>query len=319
MSGILFDYTPGRIDARFRHGSDFDYIVLRMRMSHAAATTAPCDDEFHVGKPVARVAPRIDCSVYMTSVFCPFADFIRFLEAIAVQVQECTFEWDAEGDDGRMRWQRRRVDAEGFLTVSWRGSYGGRRQEFSHRMMLDTRQTVRMLYTAFRRFVESHEYDPLRYEELTAGEAFGLILADATVEDFAAALIALDRESAERVIDRACAVVSERTCTSKAPRFRLTLDELQRAAQVGEREANTERRLDPQWDHWESEQRRAEVQTRIFPSSISGWFGSELRALRSALVEQWLASPAPLRRRGPAWNGSGATAASPVPKTGGSD
>jgi hypothetical protein len=97
MSGTVIDYQPGRIDARFHHGGDFDYIVLRVRMSDAAVTTAPCDDEFRVGKPFARVAPRIDSSVYMTSVFCRFADFIRFLEAIAIQVQECAFEWDADG------------------------------------------------------------------------------------------------------------------------------------------------------------------------------------------------------------------------------
>jgi len=97
MAVNFFDYTPGRIEARFSHGSDFDYVRLRLRMRSAAVTTTPCDGRLRIGRPVDYPAPRAHLSVYMTSVFCPFADFIRFLEAIAIQVQECGFEWDPEG------------------------------------------------------------------------------------------------------------------------------------------------------------------------------------------------------------------------------
>ena len=166
MAGTIFDYKPGRINARFRHGSGFDTIVLRIRMSGATVITTPCDDQFQKGNPVNHVADRQDFSVYMTSVWCPFADFIRFLEAIVIQVRECSFDWDAEGPDGGMKWERRFINENGFLTIEWHS----RHSKFEHRMMLDTRQTVKTLYTTFRRFVESPEYDYLRYEEHTFGE-----------------------------------------------------------------------------------------------------------------------------------------------------
>ena len=81
-------------------------------------------------------------------------------------MRECSFGGDAEGPDGGMKWERRFINENGFLAVTWYSHYA----KFEHRMMLDTRQAVRMLYTAFRRFVESPEYDYLRYEEHTYGE-----------------------------------------------------------------------------------------------------------------------------------------------------
>lgn len=80
MSGTVIDYQPGRIDARFHHGGDFDYIVLRVRMSDAAVTTAPCDDEFRVG-----------------NVFDPFWDLVDWLDAIADDRLPASIKIDEEG------------------------------------------------------------------------------------------------------------------------------------------------------------------------------------------------------------------------------
>ncbi len=89
MSGTFFKYTPGRIDARFSHAPEFDYINLRIKMHGAVVKTTDCDDQFRAEKSVESADPCLKFTVYMTSVFCPFKDFIRFLEAMAIQVQDC--------------------------------------------------------------------------------------------------------------------------------------------------------------------------------------------------------------------------------------
>ena len=283
MSGIFFNYQPGRISARFQHGSGFDTIVLRIRMNGAIVTTTPCDDQFPKGNPVNHVARAKDFSVNMTSVWCPFADFIRFLEAIVIQVKECSFDWDAEGPSGKMMWERRFVNENGFLTVEWYS----RSAKFKYRMMLDTKQTVRMLYTAFRRFIESPEYDPIRYEELKAGEAFRLVLTkdtESNIENLVEKLVELDVRSAERLIFSLCQIIHQRMCDK--PWVRYSLQHyvlLSKEAIVEEREWNTW--LPADWDIKDKVQRRTEIIEGVFNVGPPNWYGANLRLLRSPLIE----------------------------------
>ena len=44
MGGVIFDYTPGRMDARFRHAAMSGMIVLRIRMNEAFVTMTQSDD-----------------------------------------------------------------------------------------------------------------------------------------------------------------------------------------------------------------------------------------------------------------------------------
>ena len=138
MSGIFFDYEPGRIHARFSHRGKSDDINLEIRMDGDVTTTTDCDDEWHLAEPENWQKDGTEFTVYMSSVFCPFPDFIRFLEAISIEVQECGFRWMAEGPDGAIQWTRRAIQDTGFLTVEWSSE-----DSFSHRMMLNTRQAVR--------------------------------------------------------------------------------------------------------------------------------------------------------------------------------
>jgi hypothetical protein len=63
-------------------------------------------------------------------------------------------------------------------------------------MMLNTRQAVRMLYSAYRRFVESPGYDPIRYEKMQAGEAFSLVLDDRSIDTLAEVVVNFDAQRA---------------------------------------------------------------------------------------------------------------------------
>ena len=289
MSGTFFKYTPGRIDARFSHAAEFDYINLRIKMHGAVVNTMDCDDKFRVGNSVNHADPSLKFTVYMSSVFCPFKDFIRFLEAIAIQVQECSFEWDPEGPSAKMEWSRRFPYESGFLTVSWHGPKGWRNQQFSHRMMLSTRQTVSMFYTAFRRFVESPDYEPTRYEQMTTGEAFALMLADSTLEKLAETLAEMNKDSAEKLLIVMRDDLAQHAITGRHLRRSLGYY-LQEASKFkDDLQAEISNGVHKDWNEFDKLQRITDIFEQVYPYSFSGcWSGTNLRTLRSPLIEAYL-------------------------------
>lgn len=290
MTRILFEYEAGFIDASFSHVSEFDYIKLDIRMNGDITTTTECNIEGHWAEPEAHQKENVEFTVYMSSVFCPFKDFIRFLEAITLDVQECAFRWDAEGPDGEMRWERRYLEDTGFLTVDW---YSNKTQ-FSHRMMLNTRQAVRMLYTAFRSFVDSSDYDPFRYENLSYGDAFTLVMSNSSLDDLSDKLVQLDANAAEAVIQKLHGSVQERYTKEEKLSFPVEYF-LERTDGIPP-SSEQDSMIRPEWDSWNLKQRRANLDT-IFDWGYLSCFGANLRQLQSPLVESWLALPEPLPRR----------------------
>ncbi len=288
VSGTFLDHIPGHLEARFKHDAEFDYIRLDLRVTGETAITIDADDFGRMSSPVEHVSDIVECSVYMSSAFCPFADFIRFLEAIAIEVQECGFEWDPEGPSARMHWERRSLRDAGVLTIDWQSSKGS----FSHRMLLNTRQAVRSLYASFRSFVESDQYDPLRYEELTIGEAIWLVMSNGSLDELGDALARLDSEKTITVIDRIREVIEART--RGGAKLCFPIDHFLETS--GKSVSSSE---DPwvgkQWDQTDYQQRIAELK-KLFESAGMGWNGANLRILRSSAIENWLAMPEPAPR-----------------------
>jgi hypothetical protein len=127
-----------------------------------------------------------------SGIFCPFIRFIRWLEAVAIGVQECAFGWDAEGRGyGNLKWQENyggqglRV---GLLTVDW--------EPIEHRIALDRVQVVGEFYRKFRSFVESENYEPFSYEDMKVAEAVELILENCTLDEFATELASRSADDA---------------------------------------------------------------------------------------------------------------------------
>lgn len=295
MVGTFFDYTPGRIDARFRHAAMSGMIVLRIRMSEAFVTTTESDENWNLGESVNHYQRSVDESMFIWATFCPFRDYIRFLEAVALQVQECAFEWDAEGPEGRFEWRRRFIDDTGFLTINWDGWFRGGSRKFSHRMMLNTRQMVRMLYTAFRRFVESPEYQPMRYEKMTIAETFSAVLKDATLDDLVNVLVTCDPARAESLLYAMRGAVSECVHDGRQVSYPLQhyIDKSVETVELDEFNAW----VDKEWGTWSKEQRANYLRDTLFTwRDLVYWDGGNLRELRSKLVEDWLASPEPPRK-----------------------
>jgi hypothetical protein len=285
MTGTFFNYEPGHIDAKFFHSGNYDAIDLKIRMYGDVTTTTELNEDGSLDRPIDHKKDSVEFSVTMTSVFCPFGDFLRFLEAIATEVQNCGFGWDAEGPDFEMQWTRRGFDGTGFLTVSLTGN-----EPFSYRMMLDTKQTVKALYGAFRSFVESQEYDPLRYEELQFGTAFALVISDASTLELAEKLAALSAEDAEHVIERIRNVVAARrekgpqTCFSIEHYF---LDSVP-WNYPNDEGITADPWIVPEWSSLSATQRINVLQDQ-FASTENSWYGRNLRELRSQRIEQWIA------------------------------
>ena len=275
---VSVEYEPSRLEARFSHDT-FDYIHLDLRIGGDVTWVTECDTRGESLAPAVRhQQASVEFTLYMSSPFCPFGDFVRFLEAVTIGVQECAFSWNAEGPDGEFRWESA-GDDEGMLTVRWHSS----REPFSRRASLSRREAVDTLYGAFRRFVESAEYDPLRFEQLTQGECLELVLQRESLDDLRQALVRLDAPKVAGVVSRMDSVVGSRSSAGPPLTFPLShfLDG-EDGADIGAGFFPTE------WDDW-SVQLRLEHLGKFFAMGRSAWFGANLRKLRSKLVEDWLA------------------------------
>ena len=290
MAGTFFDYAPGRLEAQFSHDTEFDYINLDLKMSGETTTTTACDDRWQLARPVDHAAPAVEFQVYMSSVFCPFRDFIRFLEAITIEVQDCGFEWDPEGPSAKMHWTRRHINDTGFLTVEWHSS----EKQLSHRMMLNTRQTVRSLYDAFRSFVESPDYDPLRYEGVTNGESFSMIMSNANLDDLAIRLARLDSNQADAVIVRLREIIGDRSL--KGPKARHPIELFFESTETRVPLNEYDSWISAEWNLLDKDERISDLR-EMFGWGSMGWTGANLREIRSSLIESWLALPEPPPRR----------------------
>ena len=285
MAYILFNYEPGSVEARFGHDTEFDFINLDIRMAGDITTTTECDDQGHKAEPVEHQKENTNFAIYMSSVYCPFKDFIRFLEAITLEVRECAFDWEAEGPDGRIHWKRRFIHDTGFLTVEWYSS----KERFSHRVMLNTREAVRVLYSAFRTFIESPDYDPIRYERLTYGESFALVLSNASLDDLAATIVQLNADAARTVIQRLQDTIYERHMSGPKLGFSIQYF-LETTEPIASSEYNAW--INPDWNSWGIDQRMVNLK-ELFGWRSECWDGDNLRELRSKRVEDWLAFAEP--------------------------
>ena len=225
------------LDVSFRH-SDHDLVEMRI----AARGT------------VWKETTHREISCWVSSVFCPFASLVSWLEAVTTGVESCGFTWDAEGPTGKLelRWD--------LFTLTWdcRGT------QVLH-ATVDRRQVVKAFYFAFRRFVESSEYDPLWYERVRIGEAYVLRGSRTfTEEELTEQLLTLDWAAADTRLESIWPTsVPLGSCDGVRP--------------WAPRE----------WDQWPLD-RRGSYLREWFDELGDGADGGPIRAMRSQVVERWL-------------------------------
>lgn len=275
------------IEATFSHAEAFDFIDLRLAFDGMAFSSSPSTSNSYDGPWEDFPCEHTDFLVYFSSVFCAFGAFVKFLEAIAVGVEQCQFSWDAEGPDGCFSWQRSSQDGAGFLSVIWHSS-----PSFRYVVRIAGKSAVHALYGAFREFVESDSYDPVRYERMTIGETISLVLDREDFERLPAELAKLDAASAEALLRIASGGPDERPIRGPKRRYSISnflehVDEdVARIKELGDAVSQLTC-IPSEWDGWPLE-RRLEETDRIMGWEGGTWYGANLREMRSSLLEAWL-------------------------------
>jgi hypothetical protein len=292
MSKVLIDHSSGRIKARFRHAARPWMVVLRIRL-FKEVTTSKLGEGWQQRDSVAHHRRSADESMYFWSTACPIRDYLRFLEAVTLQVQECAFEWEAEGPEARFEWARwggSRSD-KGHLTITWDGWFRDHKHTFSHRMLLNTRQMVRNLYAAFRSFVESPEYVPMMYEAVPLHEALLTVVNESSIEGVLQALIDRDAAEAESLIQVMQDAVVGFMFRGQHMRHPLGhfLDQARRPVNLDDPTSWIGR----DWDGWDKPHRANFLSNSVLRQTPAMCLdGAEsIRHLRSTLIEEWLAHP----------------------------
>ncbi len=279
MGRYFSDYLPGYLRVSFSH-DDHDWLRMTLQVFGDARVVTPCDETFVKGEPSLEQQPDSTLALRMSSVFCPFHSLRAFLEAICVGVQECAFAWDAEGPDGALRW-RRNNRGQGHLTVSWS------QQASDLHVLLDRQQMVEAFYSSFRQFVDSPAYRPYDYEQLSEAAAYQLLLVEDSVSDLAEAVAALNSAKAQGLWYTAFLSTFGLDETPAVP---ITLKGILWASKGQLAPANHFPDWPADWNSLPPASRLEYVRSRMDLWNLPGpGSGNNLRALRSDLVERWLA------------------------------
>lgn len=275
------------IEAVFSHAEAFDFIDLRIAFDGTVFSSSPTSANTYDGPWEDIPCEHADFLVWFSSVYCAFGDFVKFLEAIAVGVEQCQFSWDAEGPNGCFSWQRAAQDGTGFLSVTWHS-----RPSYRYVVRIDGKDAARSLYGAFREFVGSDSYDPIRYERLTIGETISLVLDEGDAERLPAELARLDSNAAQTLLMIINGGPDERA--THGPKRRHALSDC--IGKIGKWQAMTDELGDAvsrwswipdDWDCWSPERRMEEVGT-IMGFENTTWYGANLREMWSPLLASWL-------------------------------
>ena len=294
MAGIFFEYFDGYIRVEFSRAWYGD-IYIDFHLHGDAIASIPCDDNFVKGKPEISMGDDVSVRVWTSSsVSWFFTNLVSWLEAITCGVAECAFCWDGEGPDGEMRWHRG-SRGSGNLQISWTGSDRLESPPFEYRIRLNKVQMVRTLYETFRSYVESDRYDRLDYEEVTAGEAFALVLEGGDLDALAQAFVERDRGEAWRLLRAMLNLAGDRDLGY--PRRASLATFIERAASPEYRFDDEDAKdveewinewFDPQWEAWNAEQRQKYIVETVYNGGPMLAFGERASELRSTLIENWL-------------------------------
>jgi len=281
-------WPSSTIEAAFAHAEAFDFIDLRLAFDGMAFSSSPSTNNSYDGPWDDFPCEHADFSVHFSSVFCAFGDFLKFLEAIAVGVEQCQFSWDAEGPDGSFLWQRFSREGCGFLAVAWHSW-----SSFRYVVRIDGKSAVRALYGAFREFVGSEAYDPVRYERMTIGETISFSLEEGDFKRLPGELAKLDATSAEALLRIASGGPDERPIRGPKRRYSISncLDHVEEDIARIEALGDSVSQLTwipAEWDGWAEERRKEEI-AKIMGWEGGSWYGANLRTMRSPLLETWLA------------------------------
>lgn len=291
MSGISFNYKNGSIQVEFSHG-DWDYIGINIHLYGDTVITTSCDEHWSKGESIQHNTDNLDIHMWTSSTLSHFfLSMVHWLEAIICKVDECAFNWEAEGPDGELRWFNQ-GENKGLLHLYWTGTHHN--PEINHKIRLNTTQMISVFYEALRNFVASDDYNPFAYENMNNSDAFSLILNDITLDTLTDLLIQQDARSASAILEMLSELSHQYSEIKDKSQRVTTLEYLQSQAtkyltkQIFEPKDEDDCWLELNWDQ-QSEAERRSILTKLYQySGASCWNGENLRELCSPMIEQYL-------------------------------
>jgi hypothetical protein len=129
---------------------------------------------------------------------------------------------------------------------------------------------------------------------LTYGEGFELVLSDASLSDLAGNLVQMKSEGAKMVLQSLGENIRDRHM--KGPKLIFPIKYFLEATGPVEPSSMYNEWIDPKWNDWDVDRRMNHL-NELFGWRAQGWYGDNLGAMRSELIEDWLAlsePPSPL-------------------------
>jgi len=220
-------------------------------------------------------------NIHASDVFDPFPDLLAWLEAVAVNVQECAFIIDEEGYE--LEFRIKRIEEDDVFTISGWGEPGAKRDYLS--ASVDRLQLVRAFYDGIRQFSISPTYVPSEWDYVPIAGRLLEILGDGWNHD--QLIVALTRLNASELNLLFSSVESNAFSTTdeykqNVARWLVHPD----AEEIDEAWACSTRGwiIDSDYDSWGTSRRQAYLREYV-TYNLSSWSGVSLRELHSEIVE----------------------------------
>lgn len=275
MTGTFYAHRDGTVAVHF-HATLNGWSWMSLKLQQPGTTETDVDDAWNTIGQHTHDTQRLRLKWRMSACFCPFRDFIAWIEAIACGVQRCEWYWNGEGPDYAVEWNSAQ------LVFSEDGAE-------LFRVRLARRNVLRAFYCSFRRFALSLRYRPGEWENRPSIDVLLEEMGDRlTAEELRGWLLMQDAAGLQRALLPATAVVTASEDFEPKDEFRPATDAEEAIFGGSEQLRHLVHRLvSAEWNAWPLERRRAELDA-ILTSPTGGYGGSRLRTLRSPIVERFL-------------------------------
>lgn len=117
-----------------------------------------------------------------------------------------------------------------------------------------------------------------------------MALCNASLDQLAGTLVQMNADAAKTMIQSVSDAIYDRRM--KGPKLSFPIEYFVGATEPVAPSSEYHSWIDPEWDTWDINQRRIYLK-ELFDWGGMGWFGDNLRVIRSKLIEDWLALSEP--------------------------
>lgn len=223
--------------------------------------------------------------INLSHVFEPLPSLLAWLEAIAVGVDECSFEIDEEGTMVMFRASSR---GGGNIRVRIEPSYEFKPFDFN----LPARQFVGTIYQAFIDFSRSSEYKPQQWEMFTLADSV-IERSGLTCQQWVNSLLSVNKRELQKTIwrmDRQVYVDMDNELDREGSRYATDEEVLELTGKPPVPGKLLHFWPLDEWDGLHGDDARRQLLQDLLKERVGSWSGVPWRHMRSKLLDSWLAA-----------------------------